>query len=103
MEKITRRAVPASVELPEGFYRCVVELYRTERRRRLWPFPVALECAEITIPNGVPVPGDRIYSMVTTGLTAGEAVEALRCEVLRRRGAEDWAPAAGWPTHCMVR
>lgn len=95
--------VEAYAELPEGFYLCEVEMYQGEWRRPLWPFPVAVHGARITIPGGIPIPGDRLYGINATGDTVGEVLDQLRASVLRSRGREDWAPGVGWPEHCMVR
>lgn len=98
-----RRTVPAAIELPEGYYAAIVDLYRMEWRRPRWPFATGIDRADVTIPHGIPIPDDRLYSMTTPAKTAGEAVEAMRRDVLRSRGCDDWAPASGWPQHCVVR
>lgn len=102
-----RNATAAFLELPEGYYAIGAELYRATWRRPRWPFPQWVDRCEIVIPDGVPVPGklgdDSIFSFATPAGKLGEALEALRADVLRSRGSDDWAPAGGWPAHCLTR
>lgn len=97
----------ATVELPEGFYRMAVRLFEIEYRRPRWPFPQRVTRFDAQIADGIPIPGkwgdDAVYSLSAMGGTVAEAVEAVRLAVLRDRGGEAWAPADGWPSHCLKR
>jgi len=49
---------------------------------------------------------DAIYGMTCPSGTVAEAIDTIRESVLRdrrRNGGEDWAPAGGWPDHCITR
>lgn len=104
------------IQMPEGDYPARVEMYTSVWKRPRCPWATRVRRANIEIEGGIPIPGDgdngwdmdddAIYGQSCPSRTAWEALDAVRQGVLQKRlrdGGEGWAPAAGWPAHCIQR
>lgn len=104
------------IQMPEGNYPAQVEMYTSIWKRPRWPWATRVRRANIEVEGGIPIPGDgdndwdndddAIYGLTCPSGTAWEAMDVIRESALRtrrRNDGEDWAPAAGWPAHCVKR
>ena len=106
----------AALEMPEGFYTAKITLLTSTWKRPRWPFATSVDCADVEIEGGVPVPGDGendwdmdddcILSGMYPASTVEEALAAVRESAMRtrrRNSGGNWVPADGWPAHCELR
>lgn len=109
-----RQRADAFLAMPEGMYKATVVLFTSTWTRPRWPWGMSVERASVEIEGGVPVPGhgdndwdlddDAIFSGTYPAPTVEDALSAVRASAMRQRqrhGGDDWAPAAGWPAHCL--
>lgn len=97
---------PVRIPLPERVYDGTVRLLESTWQRPRWPWPKRLIRAEVSVPDGVPIPGkgessydqgqDAVYSLTTPASTVPVAIAALVRDVLDTRSSRaslTWRPA----------
>lgn len=102
------------ISMPEGTYEARLRIYDAVWRRERWPVEHRVTRVDVAIEHGIPVPGKgenswdqddtAIYEFTVPASTISEAEERVRGYVMDRRrryASEDWAPAGGWPKHCL--
>lgn len=99
-----------SLDMPEGRYRCKVQLREDSWSRPRWrTLRIKRAIVDVLTEGGVPVPGkgenswdcddDATFGMTCPAATVDEALSRLRESVLRtraRRAGPVWKPVDGW-------
>lgn len=111
-----RIATNTYLNMPEGKYPCVVELYTARWKRPRWPWPKTIQRANVIVEGGVPIPGkgdndwdmgdDFLYDSTFPAKTVIQALAEVEQSVARTRikyASEGWTPDAGWPAHCIQK
>lgn len=94
-----------TIALPEGSYSARIQLLTSTWKRPRWPWTTQMERAEISILDGIPVPGkgenswdcdeDAVFSLTTSASTISDAVEKLIQHIQETRlhyGGKGWQP-----------